>query len=305
MKPRQLKVLVTGAAGMLGDALVPTLIENGYEVYATDINADNKTINYLDVRDYDSVTRYVEQLKPEIVIHLAAETDVEKCESNPRQAFLANSIGTKNVLSACRKSNALIVYTSTAGVFDGSKKEPYTELDEPNPINVYGKSKLEGEKYVRQLDRYFIIRAGWMMGGGMSKDKKFVKKIVKQLIEGKKMLHVVNDKIGTPTYTWDFSKCLISILRTGDYGTYHAVNKGNGTRFDVARKILEFLGKRDVELIPVTSEFFGREYYAPRPRSETLHNLILEIKGMNRMSEWIEALKRYIDAYFASLKSEN
>ena len=292
-----MRVLVTGAAGMLGTALCEILRKRGYEVYATDINTEDEGIEFLDVRSYKQVDEAVNKYKPDMVMHLAAETDVDKCELEPNHAYLTNTIGTQNVALACQKRDIVMVYISTIGVFDGNKLEPYTEFDEPNPINVYGKSKLWGERIVQSLlRRYYIVRAGWMMGGGPRKDKKFVAKIVKQILEGKKELKVVNDKFGSPTYTVDFSKCLVDLIETGYYGLYHCTNKGYASRYEITRKIVEYLGRNDVKIEPVSSAHFPLP--APRARSEACYNYKLELLGMNNMRSWEEALRDYIDRYW-------
>lgn len=293
-----MKILVTGAAGMLGSSLVPTLRGQGYRVLPTDIETSEEGMEFLDVRDTDKVFKFVRRLRPDLIMHLAAETDVDRCEMEADHASRTNAFGTQNLALASQQSNAVMVYISSAGVFDGKKEEPYIELDEPNPINVYGKTKLEGEKIVKELlNKYFIIRAGWMIGGG-KKDKKFVAKIIKQINEGAKEIYAVTDKLGTPTYAPDFSKVLSKLIRTNQYGLYHLACKGSGTRYDVAGKILEFLGRTDIELIPVTSEFFSKDYPAPRPRSEMMRNFMLDLRGMNTMRTWNEALREYIEVNF-------
>jgi len=292
-----MRVLVTGAAGMLGTALCKILKEKSYEVYATDMNAEGEGIEFLDVRSYEQVNKAVNKYKPDIVMHLAAETDVDKCELEPDHAYLTNTIGTQNVALACQKRDIIMVYISTIGVFDGNKPEPYTEFNEPNPINVYGKSKLWGERIVQSLLRkYYIVRAGWMMGGGPRKDKKFVAKIVKQILEGKKELKIVNDKFGSLTYTVDFSKCLVDLIETGYYGLYHCTNKGYASRYEIAREIVVYLGRNDIEVKPVSSAYFPLP--APRARSEACYNYKLELLKMNNMRTWGEALKEYIDLYW-------
>ncbi len=175
-----MKILATGAAGMLGSALCPVLKRKNHEVLVTDLFPTNDGIECLDVRNFKQVEELVESAEPDIVLHLAAETDVDKCELEPDHAFKTNTLGTLNVSLICQKRNIEMVYISTIGVFYGDKLEPYTEFDNPRPINIYGQSKLEGEKIVQNLlSRYYIIRAGWMVGGGPKKDKKFIGKIIK------------------------------------------------------------------------------------------------------------------------------
>ncbi len=284
---------------MLGAALCPTLVERGHRVFATDLLTNSKEIEYLDVRQYNQVRSMVEKIEPEMIMHLAAETDVDKCELEPDAAFLTNTIGTQNVALICQERNIPMVYISTIGVFFGDKLEPYTEFDTPNPINVYGRSKLEGEKIVQNLlSLYYIVRAGWMIGGGPEKDKKFIAKIINQ-IRSTKLLKAVNDKIGSPTYTFDFSRCLASLIETNYYGLYHCTNKGWCTRFDVACKIVDFLGCSDVKVQPVTSACFPLP--AQRSRSEMSRNYKLELLGIDSVRNWDVALEEYIEKYWKPL----
>lgn len=288
-----MKMLVTGAAGMLGSALCPALKQKKHEVFVTDLTSTNDGIEYLDVRNLKQVEEAVQSFKPDIVMHLAAETDVDKCEISPDHAFKTNTLGTQNVSLVCQKRNVVMVYISTIGVFYGDQVEPYTEFDNPNPINIYGRSKLEGEKIVeRLLNRYYIVRAGWMVGGGPARDKKFVGKIIKQMNETT-TLKAVNDKIGSPTYTVDFSRCLINLVETGYYGLYHCTNKGYCSRFDVAKKIVDIFGRPDVTVEPVSSAYFPLP--ALRARSEMSRNYKLELLGLDTTRNWEDALRDYIE----------
>jgi dTDP-4-dehydrorhamnose reductase len=289
-----MRILITGAAGMLGSALSPELIRKGHIVYDTDLTLPSKN-KFLDVRNYQQVKCKVEEVNPDMVMHLAAETDVDKCELEPDHAFLTNTIGTQNVALVCQKKNVEMVYISTIGVFYGDQHDPYTEFDDPNPINLYGKSKLEGEKIVQHLlKNYYIVRAGWMVGGGPKRDKKFVGKIIRLLGETNK-LKAVNDKIGSPTYTVDFSRCLANLIETGYYGLYHCTNKGYCTRYDVAKKIIEILGKTDVALEAVSSAYFPLP--AARARSEMSRNYKLGLLGMDTPRDWNVALKEYVSSW--------
>jgi dTDP-4-dehydrorhamnose reductase len=291
-----LKILLSGSGGMLGSALIPTLIEKKHEVFSTDLLPTRNGIEYLDVRSYKQVDDLVKKVKPDIVMHLAAETDVDKCELQPDHAFQTNTIGTQNVSVVCQKHGIVMVYISTIGVFYGDKIDPYTEFDNPNPINVYGQSKLEGEKIVQNLlSQYYIVRAGWMVGGGPEKDKKFIGKIIRQIGE-KTSLKAVNDKIGSPTYTFDFSRCLADLIETGYYGLYHCTNKGYCSRYDVARKIVEILGRSDVTVEPVSSAYFPLP--ASRARSEMSRNYKLELLGMDTTRKWENALEHYIKTFW-------
>ncbi len=291
-----MKILVTGAAGMLGSALCPTLTQRGHEVLATDIATEDDKIGYLDVRSHRQIEEIIEKTQPQMVMHLAAETDVDRCEIEPDHAFLTNTVGTQNVALVCQRKNIELVYISTIGVFYGDKFEPYTEFDNPNPINVYGQSKLEGEKIVqRLLQKYYIVRAGWMVGGGPRKDKKFIGKIMKQTKE-LKLIKAVNDKIGSPTYTFDFSKALGDLIETGFYGLYHCTNKGYASRYNVAKKIVELIGRPDITVEPVSSAYFPLP--AARARSEMSRNYKFELLGMNQVRNWEKALEEYIELYW-------
>ena len=289
-----MKILATGAGGMLGSALCPVLKQQNHEVLVTDLVPTNDGVEYLDVCNFKQVEKLVENNKPDIILHLAAETDVDKCEIEPDHAFKTNTLGTQNVTLVCQKHSIEMVYISTIGVFYGDKLEPYTEFDSPHPINIYGQSKLEGEKIVQNLlSKYYIVRAGWMVGGGPKKDKKFIGKIIRQIGETT-MLKAVNDKIGSPTYTVDFSRCLADLIKTGYYGLYHCTNKGYCSRFDVAKKIVEILGRSDVSVEPVSSAHFPLP--ALRARSEMSRNYKLELLGMDTTRHWEVALEEYINS---------
>jgi dTDP-4-dehydrorhamnose reductase len=296
---------------MLGSALIPALVKANHEVFATDLcipeqqpwselGARSPRIGKLDVRARDQVDAWFQTVQPEFVMHLAAETDVDLCQEQPEHAFTSNALGTKHVALACQAADVRLVYISTVGVFDGEKIDPYTEFDEPNPINHYGRSKLAGERYVQWfLRRFYIVRAGWMVGGG-PKDHKFVGKILQQLNDGATTLYCVSDR-GTPTYAPDFARCLTELIETNSFGLYHMACRGLGSRYDVARKILDVLGRTDVELVKVEREFFRDTYPAPRPRSEMMRNLTLESQGWNTMRHWEEALEEYLGTAFPHL----
>ena len=285
------KALVTGANGMLGDALCPLLDKCGYMLYLTDLAGDN-AIARLDIKNLKQVLEFTKIHKPDIIFHLAAETDVDKCELNEAHAYETNTKGTENMSIACREYDIPLVYISTAAVFDGEEPGGYIEEDKPNPLNIYGRSKLKGEEIIRSmLTKYYIVRAGWMIGG-YNKDKKFVWKII-QLLKTKKEISAVTDKIGSPTFTKDFADGIINILSSQEYGLYHCVNKGMCTRYDIAKKIVEYLGKKDIVLKPVTSDAFPLP--APRGKSEALINRRLSRLNIDNMRPWEDALKEYID----------
>src|SRR3989338_4056029 len=289
---KQQRMLVTGAGGMVG-SYVPEVFSD-YDLALTDTVAG---FTNLDVRDPTSVRKAVAETKPDIVLHLAAATDVDRCEQEPDWAYHNNAVGTQNVALACQATDAVMIYISTAGVFWGDKAEPYTEFDVPNPANVYGQAKLAGEHIVTSLlRRYYIVRAGWMVGGGR-KDKKFVGKIANLIIvEGKNPVRVVSDKFGTPTYGKDLLSGIHRLLETGYYGLYHMANKGVCSRYDVALELQKILGRQDIEMLPVSSALFPLP--APRARSEAMRNLKLELLGLDGMRPWQDALGEYVTTEF-------
>jgi dTDP-4-dehydrorhamnose reductase len=189
-------------------------------------------------------------------------------------------------------------------VFDGTKpSEVYDEYDDPNPLNAYGLTKFYGERAVKDhLDKFFIIRAGWMVGGGQAKDHKFVARILQQIRDGQTTLYAVGDKLGTPTYTPDFARTFLGLIDSGLYGLYHMACEGRGSRYDVAARILEVLGKQDeIKLEEVTSDYFAEEFPSVRPYSEIMRNFNLELQGMNLMRPWQVALEEYIHNEFSDL----
>ncbi len=287
------KILITGCAGMVGYATYNYLKKKNYEILATDIDLNEEWLKSLDIRDNERINILLEEFKPDVIIHLAALTNLEYCELNKKEAYDVNYLGTKNIALACKKLDIPMVHISTAGVFDG-EKENYLEEDLPNPINVYGKTKLYGEMYVENsLEKYFIIRPGWMFGSG-KKDKKFVSYIMSQLKEGKRNFKVVDDKFGTPTYTKDLIKNIELLINTKNFGKYHMVCLEETNRYEIAEFILEVLKIKNYSIEKVNSEFFKNEFFVQRANSERLINKNLNLKKMNIMRPWKEAMKEYI-----------
>jgi dTDP-4-dehydrorhamnose reductase len=286
---------------MLGNAVYPCFEQRCDAVFATDREPCGPWMNTLDIRDDAAVREAFREIGPDLVLHLAAETDLEYCESHPEIAEDVNSRSTRRIAELSEAHDATLVYISTAGVFDGVKEGYYTEADAPNPIMVYGQTKFDGEKHVRALCRKsYVIRAGWMVGGGRAKDHKFVSKILEQVFEGRRVIHAVDDKLGTPTYTYDFALNLFRLLATEQYGTYHMVCEGWGSRYDVARALVRLTGREhEVEVKPVSSDFFKEVYFVPRPRSEMMLNANLAKLGINLMRPWEEALEDYIAREYA------
>lgn len=277
-------ILITGAQGMVGSYVKKIFAEE--TLHLTDVST-------MDITNYAITVKTVETVKPQFILHLAAATDVDRCEREQDWAFKTNVIGTQNLAYVCQQNNIPLVYISTGGIFNGKKQEPYTEFDAPDPVNVYAKTKLEGERIVQSLlKRYFIIRAGWMIGGD-KKDKKFVGKMV-QLCRTQDEVFAVDDKRGTITYAKDLLVTIRALIKTPFYGLYHVANQGVCTRYDVALEIKKIL-KSDVKITPVSSDRFPLP--APRSPSEAIHNYKLALMGMNQMPPWQEALRSYLQEW--------
>lgn len=273
MKINLEKVLITGSNGMVG-----SYVDFG-------VKTDRRS---LDVTDLKEVLNVCQGYKPEAIIHLAAETDVDRCERDPEYAYLANGVGTYNMAVAAKNLNTKLVYISTAGVFDGLKEGPYTEEDEPNPQNYYGHSKFLGELAVKGiLKNYLILRVCWMMGGGLLKDQKFVAKIINQIKNPEtKEIKVITDQIGSPTFAKDLIRAIKILLQENKTGIFHLANTGIVSRYDVAKFIVETL-RPEIKVIPVDSSYFNLD--AKRTKNEGL------VSKINLMRFWQEALKEYLE----------
>jgi dTDP-4-dehydrorhamnose reductase len=237
--------------------------------------------------------------KPDWLFHLGAYTDLEFCEQNPEDTYLTNTKSVEHAVAIANELNIPLLYISTAGIFDGNK-EVYDESDQPVPLGHYGKSKYYGEQYVQaNAEKYIICRAGWMMGGGEAKDKKFVQKLMKQIVSGKTVLNIVNDKLGTPTYTHDFAKNTKLLVEKEQFGLFNMVCGGMTGRVEVAREMLRLLNMEEIVRIEeVPTEFFAKEYFAERPACERLINKRLNDLGLNIMRDWKSALADYIQSYY-------
>jgi dTDP-4-dehydrorhamnose reductase len=281
-----MRLLVTGAGGMVGGYAREVFADA--ELLLTDIV---EGLPRLDVRDALAVRQAVTDFRPDLVLHLGAATDVDRCEQDPEWARQSNALGTHNVALACQAAGSLLVYVSTGAVFSGDKPEPYVELDATGPVNVYARSKLAGEEAVAALlQRYFIVRAGWMFGGG-ERDTKFVGKIAQLMLQGRPRIEAVDDKIGSPTYARDLLGGIRALLDTKAYGLYHVVNPEVASRYQMALAIREALGRPATVIEPVSSDRFPLP--APRGRSEALRNLKLELLGL-KLRPWEEALHEYV-----------
>ncbi|UCB56955.1 MAG: dTDP-4-dehydrorhamnose reductase [Candidatus Omnitrophota bacterium] len=285
-----MKYLITGANGMLASALCPILTERGNEVISTDINAPE--MNALDVRDSEGVMSFFRKNRPEVVMHLAAATDMDMCQKNPEDTYAINARGVRNVACACKEVSAEMVYVSTGAVFDGKKDGPYIESDRTNPLNIYGETKLAGEHFLQDiLKKHYIFRAGWIIGG-FEKDIKFVGKTL-ELLRTRKELNMVSDRFGSPTCVEDFSRNMLKIVEAGLYGLYHLVNKGGCSRYDMAKKIVNFLGRDDIKITPIRNIDYPS--VTPRARTEIMTNHKLQEAGMDDMVSWEKALHNYLE----------
>ena len=298
------KIYIAGAGGMLGEAFYQVFKEKN-NLKCTDIDTNERWLSFLDFRDFDAYKKDVLEFKPDYLFHLGAHTSLEYCEKNIEDAYLTNTISVENATYIANLLDIPLLYISTAGIFDG-KNDTYDDWSTPNPLGVYARSKYKAEIFVKEnAKRYLICRAGWMMGGGPKKDKKFVKKILDQLSSGSKELFVVNDKMGTPTYTFDFAKNVELLLLKEYWGVYNMVCKGTTSRYEVAENILEILNlKKKVNLTPVPSSYFSEEYFAPRPLSERLLTKKLDYRKINIMRPWKIALSDYLTKYYGDLKSK-
>ncbi|MDR9797029.1 dTDP-4-dehydrorhamnose reductase [Aeribacillus pallidus] len=276
-----MKVLVTGAKGQLGTDLVLLLSDRGYEVYGYGKEE-------LDITNFDQVKRVIREIHPDVVIHAAAYTKVDLAESKPDQAFLINSYGTRNVAVVSEAVGAKLVYISTDYVFDGTANTPYNEFAPTNPLGVYGKSKLAGEKFARDLhSKFFIVRTSWVYG---KHGNNFVKTMLK-LAQERDELMVVHDQVGCPTYTIDLANCVLELIQTEKYGVYHVSNSGHCSWYEFAKAIFEEAGI-EVKVNPCTTEDFPRP--APRPAYSVFEHMALRLNGFKEMPHWRESLKNFV-----------
>ena len=300
-----MKVIVTGVAGQLGHDVMNELAKRGYDGIGTDIAdsysgvQDNTAVVgmpyvRLDITDAESVEKTIKEIKPDVVVHCAAWTAVDAAEDeeNRDKVFAVNVEGTKNIANACKEIDAKMVYTSTDYVFDGQGTEPWKpDCKEYAPLNIYGQSKLDGELAVSEiLDKYFIVRIAWVFG---TNGNNFIKTMLKV---GKKFdtIRVVNDQIGTPTYTYDLARLLIDMIETDKYGYYHATNEGGYISwYDFACEIFRQAGY-STNVNPVTTEEYGISK-AKRPFNSRLDKTKLIENGFTPLPDWQDALERYLN----------
>ncbi len=245
-------IVITGANGQLGKALEKALIAQGEDIFGIDVPE-------FDVTDPKIVPRLAD-MRPDLVIHCAAMTNVDGCAQDPDMAFKVNAFGTQNVAHACLRCNADMVYVSTNEVFDGRSEQPYREDDAPNPINPYASSKRAGEQMAaRYLQNLYITRTSWLFGPG---GNNFPRKIITAADSGRE-LKVVDDEISNPTYTPDLAEAIAQLIRTRAYGIYHLVNSGHCSRYDFAREILRQSGRAHVPVQPIKLADYQRASNVP------------------------------------------
>ena len=274
-------VLITGILGQLGYDLAKEFTKRGVDYIAP-------SLEELELTTEAGAKNFILEKKPDMVVHCAAYTAVDKAESEAELAITVNGLGTRWVAEACREVGAKMIYISTDYVFGGDGKTPYEVHDEKNPVNVYGRSKLLGEDAVSTvLDKYFIVRTSWVFG---INGNNFIKTMLR-LGETKKKLTVVNDQIGSPTYTPDLAKLLADMAATEKFGIYHATNEGFCSWADFAREIFKQAGL-DVEVDGIPTI----EYPTParRPFNSRLSKKSLDEAGFDRLPPWEDALKRYL-----------
>lgn len=293
------RIYIAGCGGMLGDAFYEQF-RHDYELKCTDIDVNSGWLTYLDFRDLAAYRKDVMDFRPDYLFHLGAYTDLEYCELHPEDTYATNTTSVKHAVAIANELNIPLLYISTAGIFDG-KKDVYDDWDEPHPMGVYARSKYLGEQYVvEQVKNYLVCRAGWMMGGGPRKDKKFIGKLMRQIEEGNRELFIVDDKDGTPTFTHDFARNVKELIEKECWGLYNMACEGFTSRLEVAQELIRLLNLRDkITITPVTSDYFKETYFADRPPSERLVNRKLRSLGLNRMRNWRIALKDYLENHYS------
>ncbi len=277
------KILVTGANGQLGRAICELYTGNPeVEIIKTDVAE-------LDITDVAATVAMIEEVKPYAIINCAAHTNVNACETDVDNAYKINAIGPRNLSIAAAKTGAKMVHVSTDYVFEGNGTVPYTEFDDTNPLGMYGKTKLEGEKFVQQFtDKFFIIRTAWLYGDG----KNFVKTMLK-LSETNDEVKVVGDQIGSPTSTKVLADIINELIFTENYGIFHGTCEGFCSWADFTEEIFRLAGKK-TKVKHITTEEFPTP--AKRPAYSVLDNYMLKLTTGYTAPDWKEAIKEYIEA---------
>lgn len=276
-----MRVLVTGVKGQLGHDVMNELAKRGYEGIGVDVEE-------MDITDAAAVERVMREAHADKVVHCAAWTAVDAAEDQVDLCRKVNTLGTENIAKMCRELDLPMIYLSTDYVFDGEGTRPWEPDDERHPLNVYGQTKYEGEIAVEKyLEKYFIVRIAWVFGVN---GKNFIKTMLK-LSETHDTLTVVDDQVGSPTYTYDLARLLVDMLETEKYGRYHATNEGLCSWYEFAQEIFRQAGK-NVTVLPVSSEEYPAK--AKRPHNSRMNKDKLEEMGFERLPSWQDALSRYL-----------
>jgi dTDP-4-dehydrorhamnose reductase len=280
-----MKILITGANGQLGSEFQRALENYDYTVVALDKET-------LDISDPGVVEEAVSRYSPDIILNCAAYNLVDEAEKDFDTAYKVNALGVKNLSSACKKNDALLVHYSTDYIFDGTKEDFYTEEDNPNPINNYGKSKLSGENFLtEEMDKFLLFRVSWVFGDGK---QNFLYKL-SEWVKKNRVLKIVCDQISVPTYTKDITTLTIFAINKGLRGVYHLTNSGYASRYEVARYFIERLGVDNL-ILPVYSDYFPVP--AKRPYFSAMSNLKLSKDIDVNVPDWRTGIDRYIEAMF-------
>lgn len=275
------KILITGSQGQLGKALNKFYADN------QEVQLINTDVGELDITNEEAVMEKVLSIHPDVIINCAAHTQVDKCEEEQDKAYLINAIGPKNLSEAANQVGAVIVHLSSDYVFDGAKNRPYVEGDKYNPQSIYGKTKLEGEEFVRKIaEKYYIVRTAWLYGDGHN----FVNTMLK-LAQTRESVKVVEDQYGTPTSVEEVVKVIDLLTASEKYGTYHATCEGKCNWCQFTRKIYQLCGMT-TQVIPVSTEEYGAA--AKRPAYSVLENRMLKENFDYSMADWEDALKKYL-----------
>jgi dTDP-4-dehydrorhamnose reductase len=285
------RILVIGAKGMLGKDLVEILRSSSRVDQHLDCEILGWDIEEIDIQEEKNTITKIESLRPNIVINIAAYTNVDGCESHDEKAFAINAEGMRHVALGALRCRAKVVYLSTDYIFDGKKREPYLEDDPPHPLSVYGRSKLRGEQYVQEMvEDALIVRTQWLYG---KYGNNFVASVLRQARE-KKVLSIVNDQVGSPTYTIDLSRAISVLIQCDARGVFHVANSDLCTWFAFGQEILKLSGMEGVRIVPISSEELGRP--ATRPLYSVLNTEKLKRETGMTLRPWSEALKAYLQA---------
>lgn len=277
-----MKVLVTGINGQLGHDVMRELEKRGHEAVGVDIEE-------MDITDAACVRRVMTRTVPEAVIHCSAYTAVDRAEEEVELCRRVNAEGTKNVAEVCAELDCKLLYLSTDYIFSGEGERPWEPGDEPDPLNVYGLTKYEGEQEIKsRINKFFIVRISWVFGVN---GNNFIKTMLR-LGRENGAVRVVDDQIGSPTYTYDLAVLLVDMIETEKYGEYHATNEGVCSWYEFAKEIFAVAGMSEVEVTPVSSGEFPVK--AKRPKNSRMSKEELVKNGFNKLPSWQDAVKRYV-----------